>query len=89
MKELVCAETFAGTRVLYDACGTTGNDVELGLTLGLLEAVRVADCENPATLTAAGSENLLPSLGFGTSEEAVAAETLALFELTDHSGKNE
>ena len=89
MKELVCAETFAGTRVLYDACGTTGNDVELGLTLGLLEAVRVAYGENPAALAAAGSENLLSSLGLRTSEEAVAAETLALFELTDHSGKNE
>ena len=89
MKELVCAETFAGTRVRYYACGTSGNDVELGLTLGLLEAVRVAYGKNPAALAAASVEDFLSALRLGTSEEAVAAETLALFELTDHSGKNE
>lgn len=80
---------FAGTRVLHDASGTACDDVELGLTLGLLETVRVAYGENPTTLAAACCENLLSSLGLRTSEEAVAAETLALFELTDHSGKNE
>jgi hypothetical protein len=31
----------------------------------------------------------LSSLGFGAGEKAVAAKTLALFELTDHSGKND
>lgn len=80
---------FAGTRILNHACSTSGNDVEFGFPLRFLKAIRIAYGKNPAPLTATGIQYLLSTLGFGAGEKAVAAETLALFEFTDHNEKNE
>lgn len=67
-----------------EAGGTSCHDVELGLTLGRLVALGVADSEDVASLLAAGLEHVHPGGGGGAGEVPVRSQALALLEFREH-----
>lgn len=82
---IVRTEMLAGSRILYYAGSTSGNDMELGFSFYIFVSVRVADREFVTTFSAACGKNLPTSYGEGAGKESMCSKSFSFLEFSEHS----
>lgn len=78
------AETLGRPRIGHDACRTSCYDVELGLSVDLLESLRIADSEGVSPFSSACREDFLSIRRRISLEKSVGTQAFSFLELTEH-----